>query len=104
MTSTRKLKTNRANAQASTGPKTVKGKARAAQNACRHGLSLSVFADPALSAEAENLAREIAGEGTSPDVVGCARRIAEAQIDIVRVRQARRDLLSRDLDNLRIQT
>ena len=52
-----------------------------------------------LSAEAENLAREIAGEGASREILKLAHRIAEAQIDIVRVRQARHDLLSRDLND-----
>jgi hypothetical protein len=42
------------------------GKKRAAQNAFRHGLSLSIVADRALSVEAENLARELAGEGLPP--------------------------------------
>jgi len=62
MTSAQKIKTNRANAQASTGPKTAQGKARTARNARRHGLSLSVISDPVLSEQVEVLAREIAGE------------------------------------------
>ena len=99
MTSARKIKTNRVNAQVSTGPRTLHGKSRAARNAHRHGLSLSVLGNPILSAEAENLAREIAGEGASREILKLAHRIAEAQIDIVRVRQARHDLLSRDLND-----
>jgi hypothetical protein len=97
MISTRKIRANRANAKASTGPKTRDGKSRAAQNARRHGLSLSIFADPARSAEVENLVHVIAGEGASPEILECARRFAEAQIDLVRVRQARHDLIDRDL-------
>jgi hypothetical protein len=58
----RKSNSNRANAQASTGPKTLRGKAHAAQNARRHGLSLPVISDPALSEEVGVLARQIAGE------------------------------------------
>lgn len=99
MTSVRQRKSNRVNAQASTGPKTANGKARAAQNARRHGLSLSILADPFLSAKAENLAREIAGETASHDIFDCARLIAEAQIDVVRVRQARHELISRYLND-----
>jgi len=38
--SDRKIKANRANARASTGPRTARGRARAARNALRHGLSL----------------------------------------------------------------
>ena len=99
MTSARKIKTNRVNAQASTGPKTTQGKVRAAKNARRHGLSSSVLADPFLSAEVRNRAREIAGEAASHEILKHAHRIAEAQIDVVRARQARHDLLSRDLND-----
>ena len=97
MISARKLRANRANARASTGPRTVAGKARATRNARRHGLTLSVLADPAGSAEVEALAREIAGEGANLELQELACRIAAAQIDLVRVRRARYQLLSRAL-------
>ena len=101
MTSAQKIKANRANARASTGPKSVRGKARAAQNALRHALSVSIHAQPALSREAENLAREIAGENAVDEILECARRVAEAQIDLQRVREARRSLLNRNLSDPR---
>jgi hypothetical protein len=69
------------------------------KNAHRHGLSLSVFADPARHAEIESLAHLIAGEGAIPEILGLARRIAEAQIDLQRVRYARHQLLSNQLDD-----
>ena len=94
MTSDRKIKANRANARASTGPKTAQGRARAARNALRHGLSLPVFSDPALSEEVEALAREIAGPDANAEIQELARRVAEAQIDLRRVRYARHQLLS----------
>jgi hypothetical protein len=53
-----------------------------------------------LTAEVAALAREIAGEGASPEVLATAARIAEAQVDLVRVRRARYELLSRALGNL----
>ena len=96
MTSTRKIEANRGNAKTSTGPKTTRGKTRAAQNALRHGLSLSIVADQALSVEMENLVRELAGEGATPEILEQARRVAEAQIDLVRIRRARYDLLTRN--------
>lgn len=99
MSSERKRISNRANAQASTGPKTAPGKSRATRNAYRHGLSVRIFANPALSVEAEELALEIAGKGANPEVVEYARRVAEAQIDLVRVRQARHDILSGELND-----
>jgi hypothetical protein len=94
MTSERKIRANRANARASTGPKTAQGRARSARNALRYGLSLSVFSDRALSEEVEALAREIAGPGANTEIQELARQIAEAQIDLRRVRDARHHLLS----------
>ena len=97
MTSDRKTKANRANARASTGPKTARGRARAARNAFRHGLSLPVCSDPALSEEVEALAREIAGTDAHAEIQELARRVAEAQIDVRRVRYARHQRLTRAL-------
>ncbi len=99
MISARKIEANRANAQASRGPKTTSGKKRSAQNARRHGLSISVVLDPARSEDVEIAARKIAGEGSSTDDLHFARRIAQPQIDLIRVRQARLELLARNLDN-----
>ena len=87
------------NARASTGPKTERGKSRAIRNARRHGLSISIFSDPGRSAEIDNLTLRIAGEGADPDIIERARDIARAQIDLARVRLARHDLLSRQLDD-----
>ena|SRR5215470_18615779 len=97
MTSTRKINANRANAQASTGPRTRLGKVRAALNARRHGLSLSVTSDPVLAEQVEALARKFAGTSSNPDICELARDVAEAQIDLVRIRTARHDLLARTL-------
>ena len=85
MTNERRLSANRTNAGASTVPKTRRGKIRAAQNARRHGLSLSVLADPLLSEDAETLAQVLAGKGASCSLLEATRRVAEAQIDLVRI-------------------
>ena len=84
MTSVCKTSANRTNARASTGPKTVHGRARAAQNALRHGLSLPVSSDPASWEEVEALARKVAGAGADVEIQELARRVAEAQIDLRR--------------------
>jgi hypothetical protein len=73
------------------------GKARAALNACRHGLSLSVTSNPVLAEQVETLAREFAGRSRDPEIGQLAHDVAEAQIDLVRIRLARHDLLARDL-------
>ena len=93
MTSGHKITTNWANAQASTGPKTAGGKIRAARNARRHGLSLPIVSIPALSQQAELLAQEFAGGSADQKFIEIGRRIAEAQVDLVRIRQARHDLI-----------
>src|ERR1700758_1717365 len=99
MTSATKARTNRENARASTGPKTASGRARVARNALRHGLSLPVHSDPAVSEEIDVLAREIAGNEADAKLQELARRVAEAQMDLRRVRGARHQLLSPALSN-----
>jgi hypothetical protein len=99
LTSARKIKANRANARASTGPKTAPGRARAARNALRHGLTLPVYSDPTGFKDVEALAREIAGTEADAEIQELAHRIAEAQIDLRRVRDARHRLLSQASSN-----
>jgi len=91
VTSARQRDANRRNARSSTGPRTSAGKARAAQNARRHGLSVPARYDPSRWDEIEALARAIVGADADPERLELARRIAEAQIDIIRARSARRD-------------
>ena len=99
MTSERKIRANRANARVSTGPKTARGRSHAARNALRHALSLPVSSDPVLSKEVETLAREIAGMDANAEIQELARRIAEAEIDLRRVRRARHQLFSQALSD-----
>jgi hypothetical protein len=96
-TSNSKVRANRANARASTGSKTTQGSARSARNALRHGLSVPVYSNQALSEEIELLAREIAGVDARAEILELARRVAEAQVDLRRVRDARHRLLSQAL-------
>ena len=90
---TARVRANRANARRSTGPKTLAGKSAASRNALRHGLAIPVTVDPSLADEVERLARMIAGEGANSSRLERARRVAEAQIDLLRVRRARSLLL-----------
>jgi hypothetical protein len=97
MTSPAKRRANRRNAQKSTGPKSAAGKARVARNAVRHGLSLPVLGDPALSPEVADIARMLAKSltGRELDALGhaLACRIAEPIVDLRRVNEARLPLL-----------
>ena len=99
MSSERKISANRANARASAGPKTSQGRAHAARNALRHGLSVPIHCVPGSSEEVEALAREIAGASATAESQDLARAIAEAQIDLRRVRHARHQMLSRALSD-----
>jgi hypothetical protein len=99
LTTDRQQRANRANAKSSTGPRTTAGKARAAQNALSHGLNVPVWSDAALSPMAEAIARRIAGPDTDAKALEHARRIAEAQVDLDRVRAYRRRMLIREIEN-----
>lgn len=93
MASKRKIRANKANARASTGPRTQAGKMRSARNARRHGLSLPILDDPEIAPVVQPLARQIAGADASPGLEELAREIVIAQLDLVRARQARHQLL-----------
>jgi len=99
VTSDRKVQANRANARRSTGARTSHGRDRSAKNAFRHGLSLPVHLDPEWSDEVETLARQIAGPGANAELQELARHIADAQVELCRVRHARHQFLSHALND-----
>jgi hypothetical protein len=76
VTSARKIRANRANARASSGPKTATGKAQSAQNAFRHGFNVPVRLDPDLASDVEALAQRIVGKSADANVLEPARRVA----------------------------
>ena len=104
MPSDRKIKANRENARASTGPKTYNGRARSVKNAFRHGLSLPVRLDEALRKDLDASASQIAGPCAGSRVLTLARGVAEAQLDLRRVRDARHQLLSELIKELSHET
>jgi len=79
------------------GSENRQGKARSALNARRHGLSLSVTSNPVLAEKVVTLAREFAEKSSDPEIGELAHDVAQAQIDLVRIREARHDLLARDV-------
>jgi hypothetical protein len=82
--SKRKLRANRLGKPAGTGPTSAAGKARSAQNARKHGLNVAVMYDPDVGADVAFMAEEIAPGCQVPELIGRARRIAEAQVDLMR--------------------
>jgi hypothetical protein len=89
MNVTARVRANRRNARLSTGPRSMAGKKRVALNALRHGLAVAIGSLSEVDATVEPLARRIAGDAADPERLELARRVAEAQIDLQRVRRAR---------------
>ncbi len=104
MTSPRRIRANRANARLSSGPKSSVGKSRWARNAFRHGFIVPVALVPDLAGDLEALARRLCGEDRDPRLMELARRVAEAQIDLRRVRAYRQSLIQRALTDQGFQT
>ena len=88
MTSERRLAANRANAAKSTGPRSSAGKAVARFNAWAHGLAAPASSEPGADREILGLARAIVEEAGREDLLGLAIRVAEADIDLRRIRRA----------------
>ena len=99
MTSLRQRYANRLNARASTGPRTAAGKARAAQNARKHGLRVPALRDPEKTRNIAELARKLAGPTADAQRFEAACRLVAAQIDLLDIREARLPLLARALED-----
>jgi hypothetical protein len=97
MTSTRKLSSNRKNAQKSSGPKTDAGMHRAARNALKHGLAIPINTIPEFRKDIETLALMIAHAGGLKTVTELSRQAAEAQLDIFRIRKMRATILASEI-------
>jgi hypothetical protein len=94
MASEKQIAANRANALKSTGPRTAAGRATSSRNSYRHGLSVPMAPDSEL---VESLARALAGETAAEDQpeaaredqLEAARALAAAQLELMRIREAR---------------
>jgi hypothetical protein len=95
MASDKQIAANRRNARKSTGPHSSGGKRRAACNAFRHGLSLQISSIPSFRKEVEGLTRKIAANAGQKISFECALAVAEAELDLARVRQAKVALVER---------
>ncbi len=101
MTSIRQILANRRNAQRSTGPRTIDGRSRSRLNSFKHGLAVPISADTDASGDVESLAALIAGEqADSPAVLQAARRVAEATLELSRVRRVRVRAFEQSSDRL----
>jgi hypothetical protein len=89
MTSERKAASNRKNAQKSTGPRSEAGQRRSRRNALRHGLAIAIGSDPSFSKDIEALATTLASRSGGKTVGEFERQVAEAEIDLLRIRKLR---------------
>jgi hypothetical protein len=99
MTSDRKIESNRKNAQKSTGPRSEAGRRRSRRNALRHGLSVTIGSDPSFNDDIKRLASILARGNSGQKIGEFAHQAAEAEIDLLRIRQLRASRFNSILDN-----
>jgi hypothetical protein len=95
MASERQIAANRRNARKSTGPRSGAGRKRASRNAYRHGLTLSITSTAAFAKQLDTLVRKIAGDTEDAITLERALQIAQAELDLSRVRRAKVSLIER---------
>jgi hypothetical protein len=95
LASEKQIAANRANAMRSCGPKTAAGRLKASRNAFRYGLSDPLRSDPVTSAKVEVIALALAGEGASEDRLRSMADFAEAQLELLRIRSIRTELMEK---------
>lgn len=91
MASHRQIEANRSNATRSTGPKTVRGKARSSQNAVRHRLARPRNRDDA------DIARLVGALSSGREHPGAASMIvdvARCKVELLRIRAVRQEMLA----------
>jgi hypothetical protein len=93
MATEKQIAANRANALKSTGPRTAAGQIKSSRNAFRHGLSLALL-DEEASAKADATARALA-TGHSQQHLLAANEVAQAQLQLQRVRAVRAELMAK---------
>lgn len=99
MTSKRKTISNRRNAQKSTGPRSELGRQRTRHNALRHGLAVAIGSHPFFTKDIVTLATALASGRVGQLKQEFARQVAEAHLDLMRIRKLRAERLANVLGN-----
>src|SRR5829696_7666710 len=89
MISQRKRTANRRNARSSTGPRSAAGKAKASQNALKHGLAIPVLLQRGLALQAHTRANAMAAEYDGRLAPGDLLALSVTEIDLERIAAAR---------------
>jgi hypothetical protein len=92
MATEKQIAANRANAQKSTGPRTAAGRLKSSRNSFRHGLSLPLQLDMKTLAKADAIRRALAHDQVSDDQQMAATEVAQAQLELLRIRAVRAEL------------
>jgi hypothetical protein len=100
MTSAKAIAANRRNARSSTGPRSAAGKRKVGANSLRHGVTASLPADAAMGAEVGRIASVLAGPGASAARLALVMPIAEAEAEVLRIRNARAAWINLETANL----
>ena len=99
MATEKQIRANRENAKKSTGPKTAAGRARSSRNALRHGLSLPLAPNTEMAAKADLIRKSLVSEQGKPTRVVAAIEFAQAQLDLLRIRAVRGQMMA-ELDSV----
>jgi len=94
MASEKQIAANRANAERSTGPKTLAGKIKSCRNAFQHGLSNGLPPDPAFTARLDAMANALVGDGATDEKLLAATEVAKAQLELLRIRAERNRMMA----------
>jgi hypothetical protein len=103
MPSDRKIGANRENAKKSTGPRSEEGRRTSRRNAFRHGLAIDVAFDPYFHRDIEAMAKAIVAACGRQSTVAFARQLAEAEVDLLRIRDVRTALFNAHYEKLDVQ-
>ena len=95
MATEKQLAANRANAQKSTGPKTAAGRLKSSRNAYRHGFSGPLQFDPVTLTKVDARAHALAGKEADQESLTTAAELAEAQLELSRIRSTRTALIAK---------
>jgi hypothetical protein len=103
MPSDRKVAANRENAKKSTGPRSEEGRCKIRRNAFRHGLAIDVAFDPYFHRAIEAMAKTIVSACAQGTTIAFARHLADAEIDLLRIREVRTALFNAHYEKLDLQ-
>jgi hypothetical protein len=103
MPSDQQIAANRKNAKKSTGPRSEIGKRRSRRNAFCHGLAIDAGFEPSLNSDIDIMAKAIVSASVQETPVAFARQLAEAEVDLIRIRKVRAALFNAHYQKLDLQ-